>query len=189
MSSKFGALVERLTGAQLFFVPDGANFGSVETPDLATVTNKPTGAEWTDFDCGRVNMAKYTPKTKTRTREYFAAGRGYIEDSEDITVQDAFEFTMIDYAEKLFDQLMFGMAAEPVSGTPQQAFETTRRSKTGWVRIVRQLEDGEDLCECEIWVRLSIATAPEDKNEPGSPVYRIAHLAKGGALDIIEFNY
>ena len=188
MASKFGQLVERLTGAKLYFVPDGANIGTVETPDLVSITNKPSGTEWDDYDVGRVNKAKHTPKTKPRTREYYVPGRGYVEDSEDIVIQDAFEFTMIDFAAKLYDQLQFGMASEPVSGTPQQAFATTRRSKVGWARIVRE-DQGEDLCECEIWVRLSLATIPEDQNAPGDPVYRIAHLATGGALDIIEFNY
>jgi hypothetical protein len=39
----------------------------------------------------------------------------------------------------------------------------------------------------EIHARLSLETPPEDKNEPGSPVLRIVHLADAGALDSITF--
>jgi hypothetical protein len=187
--SKFGSIVERLVGASVFFVPDGEDFSLTETPDLASVTNKPATTEWNAFSLGRVNMAKYTPKTKDRTREWAVPTGGYKERTDTVVVEDAFEFTMIDYAAKLFDQLMFGMATAPVSGTSQQAFAESTRRKDGWLRMVRYDEDGNAFCELEIHSRLTIAQVPEDKNEPGSPVLRVGHLADGGVLDIIELTY
>lgn len=187
--SKFGSIVERLVGAQVFFCPDGADFSLTETPDLGSVSNKPSGSEWTLFSLGRVNMAKYVPVTKERKREWAVSTGGYKERTDVVVVEDAFEFTMIDYAATLFDQLMFGMATTPVSGTAQTAFADPSRHKDGWVRMVRYDEDGNAFCELEIHSRLTLATIPEDKNEPGSPVIRVGHLADGGALDIVEITY
>jgi hypothetical protein len=134
-------------------------------------------------------MAKYVPVTKERKREWAVSTGGYKERTDVVVVEDAFEFTMIDYAATLFDQLMFGMATTPVSGTAQTAFADPSRHKDGWVRMVRYDEDGNAFCELEIHSRLTLATIPEDKNEPGSPVIRVGHLADGGALDIVEITY
>lgn len=188
MASKFGQLVERLVGAQIHFVPDGSNLGTVETPDLVSRTNKPSGAEWTDYDLGRVNAAAYTPKTKDRTREWALPTGGYKERTDTVVIEDAFDFEMIDYAATLFDQLMFGLASEPVDGVSQQAFVSATRHKDGWIKLIRYNEDGTILCQAELHVRLTLKTIPEDKNEPGSPVLHVALLADGGALDTIVFN-
>ncbi len=188
MASKFGQLVERLIGAQVFFAPDGSNLGTTEVPDLVTKTNKPSGSEWTDYDLGRVNTAKYDPKTKDRVREWGLGTGGYKERTDTIVIEDAFDFTMIDYAATLFDQLMFGLATPPVDNASQQAFKSAVRRKDGWIYIHRINEDGTSLCKAELHVRLTLKTIPEDKNEPGSPVLRVALLADGGALDTIIFN-
>lgn len=182
----FGTLVERLIGAQVFFIPDGTELISTEN---ASKTEKPADGDWADFDLGRVNMAAYKPETVDSVREYGAAGGGYKKQTRKVVVEDAIEVTVIDYAPKLFDQLMFGLAAVPVSGTPQQAFANANRHKDGWVRLKRINEDGTTLSLAELHVRLSIATNPDDKNEPGSPVWRIAHLADAGALDTVNMTY
>lgn len=188
MASKFGELVERLVGAQVYFAPDGSNLGTVEVPDLVSKTNKPSGAEWADYDLGRVNTAAYTPKTKDRVREWALPTGGFKERTDTIVIEDAFDFTMIDYAATLFDQLMFGLASAPVDNVSQQAFASATRYKDGWIQIKRYNEDGSVLCTAELHVRLTLKTIPEDKNEPGSPVLRVALLADGGALDTIVFN-
>jgi hypothetical protein len=122
-------------------------------------------------------------------REYSKPTGGYKKRTRKIVVEDAIEVTMIDYAPKLFDQLMFGLATAPVSGTPQQAFADAKRYKEGWVRLKRINEDGTTLSVTELHVELSIATNPDDKNEHGSPVWRIAHLADAGALDTVNMTY
>lgn len=188
MASKFGEIVERLTGAEVFFAPDGSNLGTVETPDLVTKTNKPSGAEWDDYNLGRVTTAKYDPKTKDRTREWGLPTGGFKVRTDTIVIEDAFDFTMIDFAATLFDQLMFGMETEPVDNVSQQVFKSATRYKDGWIFLKRYNEDGSILCKLELHVRLTLKTIPEDKNEPGSPVLRVAHLADGAALDTIIFN-
>jgi hypothetical protein len=188
MASKFGELTERLVGAQVWFAPDGSNLGTEQAPDLVSNTNKPADADWADYSLGRVNTAAYTPKTKERTRGWALSTGGYKERTDTVVIEDAFDFTMIDYAATLFDQLMFGLAAAPADNTSQQAFASATRHKDGWIRLTRYNEDGSVLCVAELHVRLSLKTIPADKNEPGSPELHVALLADGGALDTIIFN-
>ena len=188
MAYKYGELVERLLTGQIFFVPDGSNIGTVEVPDLTSRTNKPDAADYPDYDLGRVNTAKYDPTVAQRVREWGKPTGGYKKRKQPIIEEDAFDFTLIDYAATLFDQLMFGLAAAPADNVSQQAFTEATRTKEGWVYIIRTNEDGSVLCLVELHVELSIKAVPDDKNEPGSPVIRVAVLADGGALDTVIFN-
>jgi hypothetical protein len=188
MASKFGQLVERLVGAQIWFVPDGENLGSEQTPDLVTASNPPGEEDWEDYDLGRVNQAAYDPRTRERTREWASPTGGYRERTDVVVLEDAFNFTMIDVAEQLFDQLMFGLAAPPEADTAQQAFASAKRHKDGWVRLRRINEDGTTLCLAELHVRLRLQTIPTDSNEPQSPVLRVSLLGDGGEGDTIVFN-
>ncbi|MFU8894005.1 MAG: hypothetical protein ACNA8L_10290 [Luteolibacter sp.] len=188
MASKFGQLVERLVGAQVWFVPDGENLGTEMDPDIVSAANPPGDSDWDDYDLGRVNQAAYDPRTRDRTREWAKPTGGYQERTDTIMLEDAFNFTMIDVAESLFDQLMFGLASAPVANTPQQAFASAIRHKDGWVRLRRINEDGTTLCLAELHVRLRLQTIPADSNEPQSPVLRLSLLGDGGAEDTIVFN-
>jgi len=187
MPAEFGTLVERLVGGQVFFVPDGALRGTTASTGAVSATLQPFNVSvYPDYSLGRVNMLKYTPKTKDRTREYAASTGGYKERTTKIVVEDGFDFTVIDYAPQLFDQLMFGTAALAAVGS-QQAFQQANRYKDGWFYCKRINESGVVIGIIEIHARLSIESFPEDKNEPGSPVIRIVHLADGGALDTVTF--
>ncbi|MEI6654051.1 MAG: hypothetical protein WCP45_04730, partial [Verrucomicrobiota bacterium] len=97
-----------------------------------------------------------------------------------------FIFTCIEYAPQLYDQLMFGTAALAAAGA-QQVWEKANRHKDGWCYIKRINEAGTSIGLILAHVRLSIDTPPEDKNDPGTPVWRIVHLADAGALDQITF--
>ena len=188
MASKFGQLAERLVGAEIWFIPDGENLGTEMEPDLVVASNPPGDADWPDYSLGRVNQAAYDPRTRERTREWARPGGGYQERTDQIVLEDAFNFTMIDVAETLFDQLMFGLATTPVDNVAQQAFASSVRHKDGWVRIRRINEDGSTLCLAELHVRLRATEIPADSNEPQSPVLRLALLGDGGANDTIVFN-
>lgn len=188
MASKFGKLVERLVGAQVFFVPDGSNIGTTELPELTSKTVKPDVTDFEDYNLGRCNTAKYDPKTKDRVREWHKPTGGYTELATKVVITDAFDFTMIDYAEKLFDQMMFGLATEPVDDVEQQAFASQIRHKDGWLYMIRTNEDGTVLCNLTLHSRLELKTIPEDKNDVGSPVLRVTDLADGGALNTIKLN-
>lgn len=186
MPSAFGNLTERLISATVHFIPDGETLDSTET---SSKTQKPASTDWPDYDLGRITKVSYVPRTKDRVREWGKATGGYQERTDTVIIEDIMELTMVDYAEKLFDQLMFGMASTPVSGTPQQAFASASRHKDGWIRLHRINEDGTTLAEAELHVRLSILTAPEDNSEFGAPVWRINLLGDAGALDTIEMTY
>ena len=180
MPSVIGPLKERLTNAFFHFIVDGTVISTVTIGKSA----KPADEAFTDaFKVGDVNSAKYLPKTKDRTREYALETGGYKERTTKSVVEDVFEITVINYASKLFDELAFGLAEPPVDDTEQQAFAAADRYRDGWARLTLREEDGTILGVLTFHVRLEIATHPEIKNEDGSPVWRITHLADGGALD------
>lgn len=184
MPYAFGTLKERFTGSQIHFVLDGTDISEDETPSLTSNLIKPVAAFFTDdYSLGRVNNSKYVPTTKERKREWALPTGGYKERTTKTTTEDAFEITVIDYATALFDQLLFGLDAAPVDNTPQQAFKSADRYKDGWAQVTLIEEDGTVSGVLTIHVRLEIQTAPEIKSEDGSPVWKISHLADGGALD------
>jgi hypothetical protein len=184
MAYAFGTLKERLTGALIHFVKDGTAVGTVEVPVASSKTAKPAASFFTDdYSLGRINNSKYVPKTKDRTREWALPTGGYKERTTKQVTEDAYEITVIDYATALFDQLAFGLAAAPVANASQQAFQAADRYVDGWAQLTLKEEDGTTLGVLTIHVRLEIQTAPEMKNEDGSPVWRISHLADAGALD------
>ncbi len=186
MPSKFGTLAERLVGARVWFVPDGSNLGDEVTPEITGPTAKPADdADWADFDLGRVTQAAYEPVTEDREREWYSPEKKkYIRRTDRSTLTDAFNLTMVDYATSLFDELMFGLAAAIVDGTPQPIFQSNVRHKDGWVRLKRWNDDGALITLAEFHVRLSIQEAPADSKDPGSPVWRIEHL--GDADEALE---
>lgn len=180
MAYAFGSLKERLTGATLKFIPDG----TVISMATISATAKPADAAFTaDYSMGRVTNSKYVPKTKDRTREWASPTGGYKERTTKQVTEDAYEVTVIDYATALFDQLAFGLADAPTDGDSQQAFARAQRWKDGWIQMTLIEEDGASSGVLTVHVRLEIATAPEIKNEDGSPVWRIALLGDGGPLD------
>lgn len=187
MPAEFGTLIERLIGGQVFFAPDGALRGTTATSGPLTATLKPFNVSvYPDYSLGRLNALKYMPKTKDRTREWASPNGGYKERTTKVVVEDAFNFTCVEYAPQLFDQLMFGTASLAVAGS-QQAFQKANRYLDGWFYAKRINEAGVSIGLVEIHARLSIETFPEDKNEVSSPVFRIVHLADAGALDTITF--
>ena len=180
MAYAFGTLKERLTGAGIRFVKDGTTISAI----IIGAAAKPAAAAFTDdYSLGRINNSKYVPKTKDRVREWALPTGGYKERTTKLTTEDAYEITVIDYATALFDQLAFGLAGPPVANASQQAFAAADRYVDGWAQLTMIEEDGTISGILTIHVRLEISAAPEIKNEDGSPVWRIAHLADGGALD------
>lgn len=187
MPAEFGTLIERLVGGQVFFAPDGALRGDSATTGALSAVKKPFNISvYPDYSLGRVNMLKYVPKTKDRTREWASPFGGYKERTTKVVVEDAFNFTCVEYAPTLFDQLMFGTNALAVAGS-QQAFQKANRYLDGWFYAKRTNEAGVNIGLVEIHARLTIESYPEDKNEQGSPVFRIVHLADAGALDTVTF--
>lgn len=181
MAYAFGTLIERLQGAQLHFIPDGTTISSV----VMSATAAPALAAFTsDYTLGRVNSAKSTAKTKDRVREWALADGGYKERTTKSVVEDSFEVTVIDYATALYDQFAFGLETAPVDNTAQQAFKAADRYKDGWILITFIEEDGTISGKLRIHARLELSAQPEIKNEDGSPVWRIAHLADGSTLDL-----
>ena len=179
MAYAFGTLKERLTGAEFHFIADGTVVSTVTIGAAA----KPAAAAFTgDYSLGRINNSKYVPKTKDRNREFYD-GTQWKERTTKSVTEDAFEITVIDYATSLFDQLAFGLESAPVDDTEQQAFAAGNRYKDGWAQLTLKEEDGTVMGVLTIHVRLEIATHPEIKNEDGSPVWRIVHLADAGELD------
>lgn len=183
MPAKFGTLVERLIGAQVYFAPDGELIGTASAAISATVKPAASSA-YEDYSLGRVSMMGYDSKTKDRTREWGSPNGGYKQRTDSQVVEDAFLVSLIDYAPQLFDQLQFGTAdlMDPGDGA-QQAFEKSNRYKDGWFYCKRINEAGVEITKLEIHARLYVNKFPEDKNEPGTPVLRIIHLGDGGALD------
>ena len=186
MSAAFGTLVERLVGCQVYFAPDGALIGAASAAISALVKPATPATAYVDYSLGRVTQLKYEPKTKETTREWGSAYGGYKERSDKKIVTDAFTFTCIDYAPQLVDQLIFGTAALAAAGA-QQAFQSATRFKDGWFYAKRINEAGVSITLLEIHARLILDEVPEDKNDPGSPKFRITHLQDAGALDTVTF--
>lgn len=177
MSYKFGALEERLVNAKVWFIPDGSNIGTELAPSLVSRAAAPADDKFPDYGIGRISICKYDPVTKKSTREWAATGGSYKQREDENTIADAFIVTMVDYATALFDRLAFGLSAAPVDGVSKQPFAKSRRHLDGWVLMKRTNDDDTVICRLKIHVRLTIATHPEDKNEPASPAWRIFHLA------------
>ena len=186
MSAAFGPLIERLIGAQVYFAPDGSLIGASAAAISATAKPASPTTAYADYNLGRVNTVKYSPKTKDRVREWALGTGGYKERTDKVVVEDAMDVTLVEYPPHLYDQLMFGTAALAEVGS-QQAFQKATRYKNGWLYMKRINEDGVVIGLIEIHARLSIDTPPEDKNAPGSPQIHIVHLADAGALDTITF--
>ncbi|HEY1121739.1 MAG TPA: hypothetical protein VGE67_09070, partial [Haloferula sp.] len=184
MASKFGMLAERITGARVDFVPDGSNIGTLMAPEITGPTAKPADdADWDGYDLGRITQAASDPVTNERNRQWFSPEKKkYIQRTDRQTLADAFNLTMVDYAETLFDGIMFGLGEEIVPGAPQPIFADNSRFKDGWIRLKRWNEETAALLtHAEFHVRLTIQTAPPDSSEPGSPVWRIEHLGDATA--------
>lgn len=186
MPAAFGTLIERLVGARVFFAPDGSTIGASAAAISKTAKPASPATAYLDYELGRVNTAKYVPQTKDRTREWASPTGGYKERTDKIVTEDAFDFTLIDYPPQLFDQLMFGTENLALPGS-QQVFKKATRYKDGWLYMFRINENGIVIGTLEMHARLSLEEVPEDKNEPGSPVFHVVHLADGGALDTITF--
>lgn len=184
MPYAFGKLKERYLGALVHMIIDGTAIGTVEAPISSGPSAKPAPAKFTaDYSLGRVNNAKPVQKTKERTREWAKPGGGYQERTLTTITEDAMEVTFIDYATAFFDQLNFGLMDVPADGVSQQPFEKADRYADAWVQVTFVEEDGTIMGVLTHHARVSIQTAPEIKSEDGSPVYKIAHLGDGGALD------
>jgi hypothetical protein len=180
MAYAFGTLIERLPGATIHFIPDGTTVSSV----VMSATAAPALAAFTsDYTLGRISSAKYTPKTKDRTREWALETGGYKERTTKITTEDAFEATVIDCATALVDQFSFGLETAPAANTAQQAFVAANRYKDGWILLTFIEEDGTESGKLRIHARLELNGVPEIKNEDASYVWRVAHLADAGNLD------
>jgi len=186
MSTPFGTLIERLVGAQVYFAPDGSLIGATSTAISSVIAPATPGTSMMDYSLGRINNIKYDPKTKDRTREWAAPSGGYRERTDKVVVSDAIAFTCIEYAPQLYDQLMFGTGALAAAGS-QTLWEKATRYKDGWAYIKRINEAGVSIGLILAHVRLSIDAPPEDKNEPGNPVWRMVDLADAGALATITF--
>ncbi len=187
MASKFGMLAERITGARAWFVPDGSNLGTEMDPELTGPTAKPSeDTDWADYDLGRVTTAAYDPVTNERSRDWFAPEKKkYIRRTDRQVLADAFNLTMVDYAEDLFDSIMFGLGEPIEPGEDQPIFAKNARHADGWVRLKRWNEEtGALLTHAEFHVRLTVQEHPADNNEPGSPVWRIEH--SGLATAVLE---
>jgi hypothetical protein len=190
MATPHGTLIERLVGAQIYFAADGALIGAasaaisnsvppLSTTDYATIK---------DYNLGRITSMKYEPEFKETTREWAAGTGGYKLRKDKKVISDNFTFVCIEYAPQLYDQLMFGTAALAAPGS-QTAFSAANRYKDGWIMMKRLNEAGVAIGLLCLHVRLSINSMPEDKNEPGSPEWRIQHLADAwpATLDTITF--
>ena len=191
MPTAFGSIAERITGARFWFVPDGSDISDDETPELTGPTAKPADdADWADYNIGQITQAAYDPTFTEREREFFSNELlRYVKRTDKVIDEDAFNLTMIEYASTVFDRIMFGLASDPEDDTEQQIFVATKRERDGWGRMIRYNEDKSVLCQLEFHLRLTIQENPADSSEPGSPVWRIAHLGDATpALETIIFN-
>jgi hypothetical protein len=186
MATPFGTLIERLVGAQVYFAPDGALIGATSTAISAVIAPATPATSMLDYNLGRINTVKYDQKTKDRTREWAAPTGGYKERTDKVVISDSLVFTCIEYAPQLYDQLMFGTAALAAVGS-QTLWEKANRYKDGWAYIKRINEANVSIGLILAHVRLSLDAPPEDKNEPGNAVWRMADLADAGALATITF--
>lgn len=185
MAAAFGTLIERLIGAQVYFAPDGSLIGSSSAAISNVIAPATPATTMLDYNLGRVNTAKYDPKTKDRVREWAVSTGGYKERTDKVIVADAFDFTVIEYAPQLVDQLMFGTAALAAAGAVQP-FVNALRQKDGWLYFRRINEAATAISLLLLHSRLTLATIPDDKNEPGSLVFRCVALADS-SLDLITF--
>ena len=188
MANPFGSIIERLVGAQVYFAPDGALIGAASAAISNSVPPATPATSMLDYSLGRVATLKYEPEFKETTREWAAGTGGYKLRKDKKVISDNFTFTCVDFATQLYDQLMFGVAALAAPGS-QTAFAAANRYKDGWLYMFRLNEAGVKIGVFLIHSRLSINSMPEDKNEPGSPEWRIQHLADASpaTLDTITF--
>ena len=186
MATPFGTLIERLVGGQIYFAPDGALIGATTSAISKTVPPATPATSMMDYTLGRITSIKYDPKTKDRTREWASPYGGYKQRIDKVVQSDGMVFTSVEYAPQLFDQLMFGTAALAAAGS-QQLWQQANRYKDGWCYAIRYNEAGVSIGLLLVHSRLSLDAVPEDKNDPGNPVWRITHLADAGALDHIPF--
>lgn len=186
MPAAFGTLVERLVGCQIYFAPDGALIGAASAAISALVKPATPATAYLDYSLGRIQQVKYDPTTKETTREWGSQYGGYKERKDKKVLTDAFTFIAIEYAPQLVDQLIFGTAALAAAGS-QQAFQNAKRQVDGWFYCKRINESGVSITLLEIHSRLTLDEVPEDKNDPGSPKFRVVHLQDAGALDTVTF--
>jgi hypothetical protein len=186
MPYAFGTLKQRLQGAQIKFIPDGTVIGE----NTIAVDEAPVLADFTDdYLIGTVALAKYVPTVEERPRKKYVVGSGWKQTKDKLILEDAFEVTMDDFATGLHDQLAFGLANTPAANTAQQIFADQDRLKEGWILInLYEVEGGgDDISGQAIFhAKLELQTVPEIKDEKGSPVWKITHLADGGALDTFK---
>ena len=184
MSTPLGIVVERLTGAQIYFAPDGATIGATSTAISNLVVPATPATAMMDYTLGRVTGCKYVPQFKEFKREFRLPTGGYRQRTDKRILSEGFDFTMVDYATSLYDWIAYGLGALTApSGTPVQPFTGSKRQVDGWA-YAKILNDSDTVIALLlIHSRLTITDFPENKNEPGSPKFHIEHLADGGSLD------
>ena len=188
MSNPLGLIVERLTGAQIYFAPDGSTIGATSQPIAYNVVPATPAIAMMDYTLGRVQSAKYVPEFKEFKREYRAATGGYRQKTDKRILAEGFEFSMIDYATQLFDQIAYGTAELAAPGAAVLPFGKSLRQVDGWAYAKILNDTDVVIALLLIHCRLTITDYPEFKNEPGTPKFHIAHLCDGGALDQITFT-
>jgi hypothetical protein len=186
MAYAYGNLEERLPGAKFRFILDG----TVISAQTIGKSVKPADVAFTDdYSIGKIGNAKYTPKTKDRTREWSREdGLGWVERNEKIVVEDAHQITVIEFPSALYDRLAFGLAAAPVADTAQQAYATSDRGLSGWAQFTLMKQDGTVTGVLTLHIRLELETTPEIKNEYGSPVWRIVHLKDASPVSLDTYK-
>jgi len=174
MAYAYGNLEERLPGAKFRFILDGT---VISTQTIGKSVKPAADAFTDDYSLGKIGNAKYTPKTKDRSREWSREdGKGWAERNEKIVTEDAHQITMIEFPSKIHDRLAFGLETAPVDDTEQQAYATSDRGLNGWAQFTLTKQDGTATGVLTLHIRLELETTPEIKNEYGSPVWRIVHL-------------
>lgn len=154
--------------------------------DTVAIDTKPV--DFSEYEFGSINRVQYQPEKKTEEREKGRGSKGGYQVKQRIwIVRDAFEFTTLEYNE-VYHQLAFGLATAPTPGVSQKIFETTFREMEGWMMITCYKENGDKLCDLEVWGVLRLGEVPEWKNESGSPIYQFEYLSSG-AYDLDEILF
>lgn len=184
MSTPLGLVVERLTGSQIYFAPDGSLIGASSAAISNLIVPNTPSTAMLDYTLGRVTSSKYVPQYKETKREFRAPTGGYRQRTERRIISEGFDFVMVDYATQLYDQIAYGLPGLTApSSTPVVPFQTSLRQVDGWA-YSKVLNDSDVVIALMlIHARLTITDYPENKSDPGSPKFHIEHLADGGSLD------
>ncbi len=163
---------EMVFGNRVWFLPDGAEYGTDGNQKTASLTDIPTleEAKATGRCLGMIDTFKWVPEYKTVTKKGFSHEiNGYSKTDHKIRIAVKAQFTTNDVTSEAY-VLEYGLMTMPAQGESSMAFSNPSGTLTGWLYVERRaglntLPDDDALAEIHVRGLLGLSDNPEHNDD------------------------